>query len=166
MNVYFTSDLHFGHKNILSFGQRKHDDIFEMHEAIIDSWNNTIRKKGDIVYVLGDIAMHPDFMPLFDRMRGRKRLVLGNHDMFHREIYELYFGKVYHFHKSYGGIVLTHIPIHPGELLYRSWKWNVHGHIHRKEQDIDDSRYFNVNIDVIGYNPISLDEVKSNLVVY
>jgi len=161
--IYFISDLHLGHKNILTFGQRQHNDIEDMHIAMLEAWNNKVRKQRDIVYVLGDVCMNVADMRWLDLMNGQKRLVLGNHDQLDYGVYRKYFDKIYHFHKGYGGMVFTHIPIHPGELAYRNWKWNIHGHIHRKEQDIDDPRYFNVNVDIIGYAPISLDELREQL---
>lgn len=161
--VYFTSDLHLGHKNIMTFSQRNHNSMTEMHEAIVEQWNNTVRKEKDIVYVLGDVCMDISELHWLDQMQGQKRLILGNHDQFDYNVYKKHFSKVQHFHKDYKGIVLSHIPIHPNELVYRSWKWNIHGHIHDVNKNIPDSRYFNVNIDVVGYAPISLEEVRENL---
>ncbi len=58
-------------------------------------------------------------------------------------------------------MVLTHIPIHPNELEYRSWKWNIHGHIHDPKKNNLGPKYYNVNVDVLGnYMPISLDELR------
>lgn len=161
--IYFISDLHLGHKGILRFGQRKHEDLQDMHIAIMDAWNKTVRKDKDIVYVLGDVAFDIKELKWLRGMRGQKRLILGNHDQFDYGVYRKYFQKVMHFHKGYGGIVLTHIPIHPNELVYRSWKYNVHGHIHHADKQIKDPRYFNVNIDVNGYAPISLEELRDKL---
>lgn len=162
-NIFFTSDLHLGHKRIMEFGQREHDSLEDMHIAIMEAWNNKVRKQRDIVYVLGDVSMRIEDLEWLNRMNGEKRLVLGNHDQFDYGVYKKYFNKVYHFHKGYKGMVFTHIPIHPNELEYRSWKWNIHGHIHDPEKNIKDPRYFNVNVDVIGYTPISLNELRSKL---
>lgn len=162
-SVYFTSDLHLGHKGILSFGQRQHESLEEMHLSLVDAWNTVVKKKKDIVYILGDVCMDVQEMRWLDRLTGQKRLVLGNHDTFQYPVYAKYFEKVYHFHKSYKGIVLTHIPIHPNELTYRNWKWNVHGHIHNKELSNLGPKYLNINVDVVGYQPLHLDEVRERL---
>lgn len=161
--IYFTSDLHLGHKNIFKFGQRSHETLEHMHVAIMDAWNRKVKKQRDIVYVLGDVAMDITALKWLNYMNGSKRLVLGNHDKFDYPVYTKYFDKVYHFHKAYHGMVLTHIPIHPCELKNRNWLWNVHGHIHDPLKDIKDDRYFNVNMDIIGYAPISLEELREKL---
>lgn len=161
--IYFIADLHLGHENILGFGQRKHSDMEEMHVAIMEKWNSVVRKQNDIVWVLGDVAMSVASLEWLNYMNGSKRLILGNHDTFQYPVYEKYFDKVMHFHKGYKGIVLTHIPIHPNELVYRSWKWNIHGHIHHKEKNNLGPQYLNVNMDIVGYAPLHLDEVRERL---
>jgi len=162
-NVYFTSDLHLGHSNILEFKQRFHTDLEQMHVAMMEKWNHKVRKHSDIVWVLGDVATTVESLEWLNYMNGSKRLVLGNHDTFQYSVYEKYFDKICHFHKGYKGMVLTHIPIHPSELEYRSWKWNVHGHIHDPIKNNLGSKYFNVNMDIIGYSPIHLDELREQL---
>ena len=54
MSVFFTSDLHFGHKNLIE-GLRKMS-VEESDNLIISNWNKIVRKK-DVVYILGDITM-------------------------------------------------------------------------------------------------------------
>ena len=53
---YYTSDLHFGHKNIIKYEDRPFSSIEEMDEALIDKWNKKV-KKNDEVYILGDFAL-------------------------------------------------------------------------------------------------------------
>ena len=55
VNIFFTSDTHFGHKNILNFCERPFKDTDEMDETIITNWNNKVGKN-DIVFHLGDFA--------------------------------------------------------------------------------------------------------------
>lgn len=165
-SIYFISDLHLGHKNIMGFNQRAHETIDDMHIAMMEAWNEKVRKMRDIVYVLGDVAFDLDALKWLQAFNGTKRLVLGNHDKFDYPVYAKYFDKVYHFHKGYHGMVFTHIPIHPNELVYRNWKYNIHGHVHdvSKSPGVrDDPRYFNVNCDVIGYAPIELSELREQL---
>jgi len=162
--IYFISDLHLGHKRILEFGQRNHSDIENMHIKMVEEWNEKVRKQKDIVWVLGDVAMEPKALEWLDYMNGQKRLILGNHDTMDLGLYKKYFKEVHAFSKGYKGMVLTHIPIHPNELDTRfNWNWNIHGHIHHPERNNLGDRYFNVNVDILGYQPICLEELREKL---
>ena len=80
--IFFTSDLHFGHKNILKFTKPRPFATIEEHDqAIINNWNSVVNRD-DTVYVLGDIAMNmdPDVLENhLECLNGHKRLILGNH---------------------------------------------------------------------------------------
>ena len=54
--VFFTSDLHIGHKNIIEYSHRPFSNIEEMNETLIDNWNKTVPEDG-IVFDLGDPAI-------------------------------------------------------------------------------------------------------------
>ena len=58
--------------------------------------------------------------------------------------------------KTFGGIFLTHCPIHPNELDYRV-SFNIHGHVH--ENSIKDKRYINVCMENVDYTPRSIKEL-------
>jgi calcineurin-like phosphoesterase family protein len=79
--IYFTSDLHFSHDNIIKYCNRPFVDSNQMNEALISNWN-AIVKDDDLVYVLGDDCMcHPkDVEHLFKRLKGKKIKIYGNHD--------------------------------------------------------------------------------------
>ena len=84
-NTWFTSDLHIGHQNILSYcpWNRPFDAIEEMNESLVEMWNKDV-KEGDLVYFLGDFAMKFTFVEEFlPRLNGDKVLVSGNHDKWH-----------------------------------------------------------------------------------
>ena len=83
---YYISDLHIGHKNCISFDQRNFFDLKEMEETIINNWNNTV-KKGDKVYILGDMFWRNEgAAETLSKLKGQKHLVLGNHDRVNAEI--------------------------------------------------------------------------------
>lgn len=87
--IFFTSDLHISHRNILKHSPKRleskvfEDGDIEGHdEWIIDTWNKTVRKK-DIVYILGDFSFASSETikkKILPRLNGRKFLILGNHD--------------------------------------------------------------------------------------
>jgi len=52
--VYFTSDLHLGHRNVLKLCNRPFSSIEEMDEIIIDNWNKKVHRD-DTVYIMGNL---------------------------------------------------------------------------------------------------------------
>ena len=48
---------------------------------MIENWNSVV-KKGDYVYHLGDVffGSKETFPALWNRLNGSKRLIIGNHD--------------------------------------------------------------------------------------
>jgi len=167
-NVWFTSDLHFGHDNMVDFRNElgvynyKFGSTADMDGRIIDLWNSTVRER-DTVWVLGDVAWNVEGLRLYDKLNGSKHLVMGNHDS-HRlsnDAFHDYFATVNGLVKKYKSI-MSHCPVHPQEMDVRSWTINIHGHIHHKDRCIDDPRYFNVNID-IQRRLVPLDEIKERI---
>lgn len=87
--IFVTSDLHFGHKNILKFNPetRPYDNIEEHDEALIDNWNSVVGPN-DVVWNLGDLSFHRNFNKTLDilgRLNGKHHLILGNHDQLLRK---------------------------------------------------------------------------------
>jgi calcineurin-like phosphoesterase family protein len=181
VQTFFTSDPHFGHKNIIKFTDnngeiiRKFDSIEEHDEHLVEQWNSVVRDQ-DRVYLLGDVAMNRRCLPIMERLRGRKVLIKGNHDIFKLKDYAKYFDDIraYRMYPKYG-IVCSHIPVHPNQLEHR-FKVNVHGHLHKNlvikdevigydDMDIEiydyvpDERYVNVCVEHTNYTPISFDEL-------
>lgn len=161
-NVFFIGDLHLGHKNIMKFGQRNFDTIEHHDEAMIDLWNSKVKSKRDLVWVLGDVAMSTEAMKILEKAQGHKRLIMGNHDREPISEYLKYFEDIRAFEKRYG-FVMSHVPIHPNEMVYRSWNYNVHGHIHDPKKNLNVDTYFNVNVDSIGLIPLELDELRTKI---
>jgi len=53
--IFFTSDTHFSHSNIIKFCDRPFSDVNEMNTALINNWNKVVPEDG-IVFHLGDFA--------------------------------------------------------------------------------------------------------------
>lgn len=84
MTTWFTSDMHYGHANIIEYSGRPFADVDEMREALVLNWNSIV-SPDDIVYIVGDAVMgHREMtLPVMKRLTGHKRLVPGNHDDCH-----------------------------------------------------------------------------------
>ena len=165
-STYFISDTHFGRANILTFTDdkgnpvRSFSSVEEMDEHMVKQWNSVV-KPGDRVYHLGDVVINKKFLPIMQRLNGRKKLIMGNHDIFGAKKYLEYFEDVQSY-RAYPehGLVLSHIPVHESQLE-RRFKVNVHGHLHtnlvEKSKHHPDNRYLSVCVEKINYTPVSLE---------
>lgn len=157
-NIFVISDTHFGHANIIEYCGRPFSSTEEMDEAMVDRWNATVRPQ-DHVYHLGDVAMKRANLAIVGRLKGQKRLVFGNHDIYDAKDY-LNAG----FQKLCGmrvldGMLLTHVPIHPGSI--GRFVANIHGHVHNNEALL--FPYVNMSVEVIDYTPVSLESIRCDL---
>lgn len=80
--IWFTSDLHIGHKAVIPMSQRPYSEMTEMIEDMISKWNTKV-KKDDTVFILGDLAYKSSKKQItnfLSRLNGIKVLIRGNHD--------------------------------------------------------------------------------------
>jgi calcineurin-like phosphoesterase family protein len=79
--IWFTSDWHFNHCNIIPYCNRPYKDVEEMNKAMIKIWNNTVASN-DTVFFLGDFDIDGfrSFRELSHILNGNKHLISGNHD--------------------------------------------------------------------------------------
>lgn len=82
VNKFYISDTHFAHDMIIGLCDRPFSSVAEMDEKMVDAWNDVVGQN-DIVYHLGDFCFgSPDYAAhIFHQLRGRKILILGNHDV-------------------------------------------------------------------------------------
>lgn len=83
-NIFFTSDLHLGHKNVMKFCPcfRNFNCVDEMDNELISLWNDTVGIN-DEIYDLGDLSFYRDIKKsicILKRLNGKHTLILGNHD--------------------------------------------------------------------------------------
>lgn len=140
--IWFTSDTHFGHKNILQYcPNRKFSSIEEHDKYLIDIWNSKVKPE-DVVFHCGDFSFGSlDFgLSVLDKLNGTKVLITGNHDQrnlkshdFRNKFSAVKFG--YHeisFRHNDGSqtlAVLCHYPLETwNKVRYNSY--HFHGHCH------------------------------------
>lgn len=158
-NVWFISDIHAGHDNLVKWRDFKTE---EEHFRHVEKNYRQVVTKRDHVYFLGDIAFNKERLAEIAAWPGEKKiLVCGNHDTEHLSMKELCgaFDEV-HALLKYKEFWLSHAPIHPDELR---GKVNIHGHCHG--HIVQDDRYINVCLEHTNYGPISLAQVRANHVM-
>lgn len=179
VDTWFTSDTHFGHKNILEYEKeaRPFATVEEMNEQLIDNWNDTVRPK-DIVFHLGDFAFGAVNVAIADRLNGNKRLIMGNHDCHSFDLYVRHFQRLFGAH-YWKRCLLTHIPVHP-ENLGQRFLLNVHGHLHNRKVKtgviydvaekefvkmvwVTDKNYFNVAVECHNLRPVHSSVIMERL---
>ena len=169
-NIFFTSDHHFGHENIIKYCNRPFKDVQEMNDVLIERWNQKVGKK-DEVYHLGDVGLtyKENLANILDALNGKKYLIVGNHEktalqnrhkfQWVKEYYEL---KVRDKdgQGGYQRIMLFHYAM-------RTWRgegrgnWHLYGHSHGNLPDLEDKLAFDIGVDCHDFYPLSYDEVKA-----
>lgn len=136
--IFYTADLHFGHKNVISFDNRPFEDVKSMDRTLIQLWNSRVSKE-DHVYILGDFAYRneKDEAWYLKQLNGHKYLIIGNHDkrLLQNEAAMRYFegvDKMMHISDNGTQICLCHFPLAEWNGFYKGHT-HIYGHIHNKE---------------------------------
>jgi calcineurin-like phosphoesterase family protein len=171
--IYFTSDYHLGHANIIRYCGRPYKDLEEMDNSIINNHNSRVCE-GDIVYHIGDFCFRNSpggkkgegvtdrAGDYHKKLNGRIIHILGNHDR-NNSVQDKIKVAVIH----YGGkeILLKHKPPqHKGEIPDYC-DLVLCGHIHEKWDIkwLDDVPLINVGVDVWNFKPATIDEIMARL---
>lgn len=163
--LYLTSDHHFGHKNLLHLeeARSKWDNIEVMERDMIILWNSVV-KDTDTVIHLGDFTFHnfEHTKRIFDMLRGKKYLVMGNHDKgrsvtWFRRIgfVEVYKEPIVIEKDGESTFVLSHEPVERDDIFI-----NYHGHTHSKS--LSGSNYINCCVECRDFTPMyspALDKI-------
>jgi calcineurin-like phosphoesterase family protein len=160
--MWFTSDTHFGHSNIITLSARPFSSIEEMNEGLISRWNECV-KTSDVVYHLGDFSFRPASQ-FRRKLNGRICLIRGNHDK-DKLLKDAGFEWIKDAYNARGDTErsigarfwLSHYP-------HRAWpqshkgSFHLHGHSHGNMPRL--GRSMDVGVDVEGrYRPWHIDEV-------
>lgn len=192
MDIWFSSDWHFGHRNLIR-GEtnwidrqtRDFDSVSQHDNVLVDNINKVV-KKSDILYCLGDFSMGGK-----DKIYGYRyaincknlHLILGNHDQHLSNNSIIFTGKGYvnsrnifssvqdMLHKKIMGqnISMCHYGLRPWPKASRG-AWCLHGHCHGSLTPLVDShtglryRSMDVGIDTHPeFRPYNMDELKELL---
>jgi calcineurin-like phosphoesterase family protein len=190
MTIWFTSDEHHGHRNIITYSNRPFNFIEEMSEVLIANHNSVV-KTDDIVYHLGDFSLNKTAPGLIlPRLNGIHHLIAGNHDHCH-PVHAKNPAKLERFRKTYFDagfktvelsdqftfdikvVKMSHFPYFDENALFdqRYPKLRpiddgsilLHGHVHnawKTQLSPKGSLMINVGVDAFNYFPVALKEIE------
>lgn len=171
--LWFTSDTHFGHANVLHFTDRPFGDIAHMNRALINAINERVAPTDDL-YILGDFSYQMtavEAAALRSKINCRKvHIVPGNHDKdwTHKDVAGTFIVEPPIVRINIYGqkIVLSHYPLMEWQSMSRG-SWHLHGHIHSAGSVYNELNRkqglmrYDVGVDANDLAPVSLDEIRA-----
>lgn len=173
--VFFTSDTHFFHENIIRFCARPFANIEEMNETLIANWNSVVGPD-DIVFHLGDFCYggSAEWSKILNSLNGKIYLIMGNHDM--KNLRQGYYSRFEDVKQQMvitidgNTIYLNHYPFLCFSGSYKDTVWQLFGHIHSRgaqSSGLDAPRLqylypnqYDVGVDNNNFTPVSYAQVK------
>lgn len=166
MTIWFTSDTHYGHANIMKYSNRPFSSVKEMDESMIARWNSRVAP-GDTVYHLGDFAFakrRETVEAILQRLQGNKFLILGNHDKDSVRKAQGFVQITPHKEIKVGDqkIVLNHYAMKVWNRSHHG-AWQLYGHSHGTLPNDPGKMHFDVGVDCWNYCPISFEQVAEEM---
>jgi calcineurin-like phosphoesterase family protein len=164
---FFTSDLHFFHKNVIKYCNRPYASVEEMNEGLISNWNADV-KKHDIVYIIGDVFFCGTAAAekILQRLNGEKRLIYGNHDKMIRKskLLQSYFTILPDLYSEN----IDGIQVYMCHFPFMTWDKNngsfmLHGHSHGQIPFDPTVRRLDVGVDCFNMAPVEWKVIKEKL---
>jgi calcineurin-like phosphoesterase family protein len=176
-NVFFTSDEHYGHANIIKFCNRPFSGLGDMKEKLIENHNSVV-KNGDLVYHLGDMFWRTtpikEALDIRYRLNGNHYYIMGNHDeLFRNQVLRESFVWVKdaeNIHpQGFPNVYLHHYACRVWNGSHRG-AYHLYGHSHSALPEanpsgtMDESPLcFDVGVDAQSFFPISIEDVKNKM---
>ena len=174
--MFFVSDTHFSHTNIIKYCKRPFSSIEEHDAALIKNWNEKVPEDG-IVFHLGDVAFgNPQAVnEILNQLNGTIYLVIGNHDW--RSIVKNHWSRFREMTQQINmkigkrHIILNHYPLlcFSGAWRGEDATYQLFGHVHTStytNEGLDQPRMkmlfasqYDVGVDNNNFAPVSWKEV-------
>lgn len=171
---FYIADTHFRHAKIIDMCARSYHTVDEMDDDIIRRWNEVVGAV-DLVYHLGDFAFGLGDVDavkgIFDRLHGRKILIIGNDDVRKNGIlHPTLAGLDWHqpptpmLETSDEGqrVVLCHYAMRTWPGQHRG-AWHFYGHSHAALPDYGRSRDVGVDVPDVGFTPRTFGELTRGM---
>lgn len=187
--VWFTSDAHFGHHNIIQHCDRPFGGVHHMNESMVYRWNEVVGDN-DLVIVVGDFSLSTkDMQKWMPLLNGKKWLVAGNHDAvsicqkggpekrakamqaYKEAGWEVVVERM-RVETAYGDFLVRHLPYLYHDDMDARYKelrtvepYNlICGHVHEKfraKRHLNGYAMINVGVDQWGFRPISIEDINN-----
>ena len=166
-NIWFISDTHFGHYNVIKYCNRPFKSVDEMDNELIKRWNNKV-DKGDTVYHLGDFGFIQPvrWKEIVRQLNGQIHLIKGNHD---KQIPRDLFASVSDIKEirikdsdsphGWQYLILCHYAMRVWNKSHYG-AWHLYGHSHGTLENDPKSLSIDVGVDTNNYYPYSYEDVK------
>lgn len=169
MNTFLTSDLHFGHANIIRYCNRPFSNVEEMDNGLIENWNAVVTPT-DQVFVLGDMFFCSETRAaqILNRLNGKIALIPGNHDdqIMKSASFSARFWKILpalHMERRNGqDVSMSHYPMLSWRNASRG-AFMLHGHVHSSVAHDSKIRRYDVGVDANGFTPVHWDHIVNQL---
>ena len=167
-NIFFTSDHHFYHKNIIEFSKRPFKDLGHMHQSMIEIWNMTVPSDG-VVFHLGDFSFSDGrrLADLTKMLNGEIYICVGNHDKMKTLLAGFHVSRiadVWEIRVDEQRLFLSH-------YAHKVWRgshkgtWHLYGHSHGSLHEDPYSLSMDVGVDTNDFHPYSFKEIKKRMLV-
>lgn len=175
--LFFISDPHFHHTNVIEYCNRPWGDIKTHDEALVQNWNRVVPKDGEVICG-GDFIWTGNIdwiKSIVEKLNGKIHLILGNHDYqnkLDREIFKSIFASVSDMiylqvkdedtSSGHMNFIISHYPM----MYWRRGYYHLHGHVHSGERSTASEKVpfhpmrYDIGVDNNNYRPISYYELN------
>lgn len=167
--IYYTSDLHLFHSNIIKHCNRPFKTVEEMNELILKNYNSIVKDTDKVIF-LGDISYAKNkeeeqkVIEFLSKFKGKKILISGNHDnrLLRLKEFRDQFIRIDNYASIYDGdnkVILCHYPIEEWDGFFKD-SIHLYGHVHNNNNGLKDIKNrYNVGVDVNDFKPVTLEQL-------
>lgn len=163
--IYFTSDWHLNHKAVIRYSNRPFRDIHDMRQSLLENINNTVSKKCDKLFMLGDMTFgnKDGLLEFIESINAPLYIIAGNHDannicnFLRRAGVNVLPKGAFSFLKDDLKITLTHKPLEDKYMVKN--EFNICGHVHSSGGLMLDDTHYDCGVDNNNYFPVPLDYI-------
>ena len=155
---YLQGDIHLGEHGMMKLVYGHFFDSMEKYEAeFIKRYNEKVKSDNKIVLFTGDLGRKDAIERVLPQLKGRKFLILGNHDNYAKAFYEKYFEEVFSTPVwLQARVVVSHIPVPVEDGVL-----NIHSHTHFV--NLDSKNHWNICPEWHNFTPVLYKKVQGKL---